>query len=296
MTSSWLLVGVLLLASVPWTPVGLATSPSPPFEGHVEIQGEPRTGAAVDVTFRLHANSPLDETFHPWAPAWVTGSRAPWVVQAEAGDDVERTWKFTPTREGFWLVGLASGPDASSAGMGCCSVVVFSTRLEGRTESDEDGLLPVPDVSFASHVETEGDGAVAVYEIHPRSDWMRFGNVTVQWSSHGDPGGQVNVPVGQASVVRRPIALPESGNGVVTFLAHWTADMEAPEVLMRPAGMSLDCRNISAMREGATIRDDGAWSCYAESVPSRPRWLASPGPALAALLVGLAAWRRPRAS
>lgn len=290
--SRWPWLTLCLLGAFPEV---MATSPQPPFEGWVEVEGDARTGTPVLLIFHLHANSDLDQTFHLWVPSWVEGERKPWVVRIEAGGDVEHSWRVTPTLEGFWTVGLTGGPDSETAGMACCGMVIFSTRSEGRTEADIEGLLPPADVETSSHVEIEGTTAVAAYTIHPRSDWMRFGNVTVSWSSFGDPGGNVEVPLGEATVIRRPIDVPESGNGVVTFMASWAAHVEAPAILARPAGLSLDCRNVSAIREGATLRDDGFWTCFAEASPSRPWGIPAPVAVPVALLVlGLAATRRPR--
>ena len=270
-----LLAGVLLLAGMGggWA---AATSPKPPWEANLSLDGPPIVGRPVALSVRLDTDVALRTTLDLHIPAWVDAGVRTWDVDLPPGGRAETRFQLTPRQAGFWIAGLAMRPSSENGwGGGACCVYAFSAADEGRWSARalEDAVPPVAlDVEVARA--RDAMDARVRYTVAPAADWLRHATIRVaaaSWVSEGNASfmtaTQSEGPADRTREVVRPVVVRRDGGGLATTT---TAELSTEVIVSFDGGpghpgaewrTTGDCRVVGwqVFRSGA-VRD-AEWRC-----------------------------------
>lgn len=256
---------VLLAVSTVAAPAAAAsTSPSPPWEASVSIDGEPRTEASAALSVELTANRELDEVpFELELPPAVTadgGTR--WEVSLDAGETATRSWQVSVDERGFWAARLAEPSNETIRRAECC-LYAYSAPAEGQSGHDPEATIPQPraatEVTFAA---LDRDTVEANYTVRRQAAWMRYGAFELRHSLGGEEA-KTRAEHG-ARQAHHAFELPlAAGERETVFVAsHVLIDFQGPGG-EEAYHAFVHCRNIAIERTGEEVHRRDDWGCQA---------------------------------
>jgi len=97
-------------------PLAAASQASDPYVWRAELDGDPALGATVTLTVTLEARRAIDAPLRLELPEWVDAAEPrEWRAQAEEGGVLQKAWRLTPARAGFWRASLSVDPQRAEA-------------------------------------------------------------------------------------------------------------------------------------------------------------------------------------
>ncbi len=234
-----------------------ATSPLPPWETHVALEGEPTVGADVTLVASIQFHSEVDTTLTAQASGSVMVLDGAQPLRGASGDETTLSWRLRVDEAGPWNAGLDFN------GSTWCCLRGWSTATEGNW-AGPDGEPPWPRPTFTFDLQTElvDDATVRLIHTATATGWAADGEVHVTASHRGDPG--VTGAGSPAASVTQTLALADGGGAVITRQAR----VDWPLLYDRQA-VGGTCENIELERNGG-VRPIDAWSCEASATRNAP--------------------------
>lgn len=286
-------------------PIAAATPATEPYAFDASVDAEPWVGRAVTLTIAIEARRPLDAPVRLEVPEWIEVEEPrEWHARAAEGERVERAWRLTATRAGFWHAGLAvDAPRARAYGdpvdpsrdwqpVGGCCLYAWSTQ--GRGMAGAEPVAAVPGESAVgfhpSFRALDAERAQLLLRVSPQDS--RFAGQELVF--HGSMGGgeEQTAPADAPHEFAHVFPLADGERAVLSPSASVRIRFEqgADGAPPSPWSLHVACANIEVERAGDEVREAGRTGCIASS---RPRAIPL---APVALAIALAlALRRARA-
>lgn len=285
-----LLLALLLL------PAAAATPPSEPYLFDATLSPDPAVGVPAELMVRVDARRPLDAPLALQVPPWVEVEGAlEWHAQADEGESIERAWRVTATRAGFWRASLAV--DASRAAAyanpvdperawqlvhGCC-ILAWSTEGRGLASMRPEGAIP-GESTVGFHPSLRAlDTQTAELAVRVSPQDARYAEEELLFQSPvGSPELQ-RAPADAARTFAHAFALAHNQTVVLSAAAYVGITFEGGEHAGEDASWSqhVACANLEATRDGDDVRETRRWGC--EALGGRRHAI----PALATLVVAM---------
>lgn len=303
-----------------------ATSPTPPWHFDAPlVEGSGLVGEPVRMEVRVRANVDVDLHVVILAPDWVRVEGDAWEARLAAGQEASRSWTLVPTREGFWAVVAATGPDGFGAACGCAYGHASDDPAWARAAATPHDAIPPHEVARGTSAERapeEGPDASAsvsgehhavlvTHRAAPLAPWMRHATMRA-WVTQssawlcdecaldaGAPGHAAEAEPGQPARVVARLDLREGDAYTVWDEVRVRFDVHPDASIHAESSRTTGCRNH---RYGTAE----SWDCFTPSrewrhaMSLRERWeheVPAPGAGLVAVAlagVALALVRRRR--
>ena len=282
-------VRTILLALL-FLPLAAATPATEPYAWSATMDADPAVGATVTLTVRVQALRALDAPLKLDVPEWVSIEEPlEWHAQVAEGERGERAWRVTPTRSGFWRVGLAADTARAEAyaepvdparawqAIGGCCLHAWSTEDRGLFSERPEGAVPGEStVGFhPSFRAIDAERAELVVRVSPQD--KRYVGQELLFQAPAGSADMQTAPADAPHEFAHPFLLADGASAVVSAAAYVRVTFEAGEHAQAPATWSqhVACANFQVERIGDEVREVGRSGCAAAS--SRPR--AIPGAA-----------------